>query len=84
MGWKRTFLVGAAAAAALVIAAGCGAGGSRTEQSGQAASTSATADSAAEDHNDADVMFAAQMIPHHEQAVGMSDVVLAKQGIDLG
>jgi len=33
-------------------------------------------------HNDADVMFASMMIPHHQQAVEMSDVLLAKTGID--
>lgn len=31
--------------------------------------------------NQADVMFAQMMIPHHEQAVVMSDLVLAKQGL---
>ncbi|KRB36165.1 DUF305 domain-containing protein [Microbacterium sp. Root180] len=30
----------------------------------------------------ADVMFAQMMIPHHEQAVEMSNVLLAKDGID--
>jgi uncharacterized protein (DUF305 family) len=80
--WERTILVGAGAAAALVIAAGCGGSDSAPAQSGQATSTSATGQAATEDHNDADVMFAAHMIPHHEQAVTMSDVVLAKQGID--
>lgn len=30
----------------------------------------------------ADVMFAQMMIPHHEQAVEMSDIVLAKPGLD--
>ncbi|MGN8552475.1 UNVERIFIED_CONTAM: DUF305 domain-containing protein [Microbacterium sp. SLM126] len=30
----------------------------------------------------ADVMFAQMMIPHHEQAVEMSDVLLEKDGID--
>ena len=33
-------------------------------------------------HNAADVTFAQQMIPHHQQAVAMSDVILAKDGID--
>ena len=80
--WRRTILAVAGAAAALVIAAGCGGGGSGPEQSGHAASTSATAKAAADDHNDADVMFVGQMIPHHEQAVTMSDVILAKGGID--
>ncbi|MFT4294266.1 MAG: DUF305 domain-containing protein [Micropruina sp.] len=41
-------------------------------------SASATASSAA---NAADVMFTQMMIPHHEQAVVMSDAMLAKQGI---
>ena len=45
-------------------------------------SSSATAESSSQDHNDADVMFAQHMIPHHQQAIEMSDVVLAKQGID--
>lgn len=31
-------------------------------------------------HNDADVMFAQMMIPHHEQAIEMADTVLAKEG----
>lgn len=30
----------------------------------------------------ADVMFVTMMIPHHEQAVEMADVVLAKEGVD--
>jgi uncharacterized protein (DUF305 family) len=34
-----------------------------------------------EEHNDADVMFAQMMIPHHQQAVEMSDMMLAKDGI---
>lgn len=33
-------------------------------------------------HNAADVTFAQMMIPHHEQAIEMSDLVLTKPGID--
>ncbi|WP_233255561.1 DUF305 domain-containing protein [Naasia lichenicola] len=33
-------------------------------------------------HNDADVTFAMDMIPHHQQAVEMADMILAKDGID--
>ena len=33
------------------------------------------------DHNDADIMFAPMMIPHHQQAVGMSEMLLVKEGI---
>jgi uncharacterized protein (DUF305 family) len=34
------------------------------------------------DYNAADEMFATGMIPHHEQAVEMSDILLAKDGVD--
>ena len=33
-------------------------------------------------HDDADVAFATQMVPHHRQAVQMSDVLLTKTGVD--
>ena len=32
--------------------------------------------------NPADIMFVVMMIPHHEQAVEMSDLLLAKSGVD--
>lgn len=32
--------------------------------------------------NAADVMFVGLMIPHHEEAVEMSDILLAKEGVD--
>ena len=50
-----------------------------------ASSTSATtaaATPASGPHNEADVMFASMMIPHHNQAIEMSDMLLAK-GIDV-
>lgn len=46
------------------------------------ASEAPGADASAADANAADVMFAAMMIPHHEQAVEMADLVLGKDGID--
>ena len=33
------------------------------------------------DDNDADIMFAQMMIPHHQQAMEMSEMLLAKEGI---
>lgn len=36
----------------------------------------------ATDHSDADVQFAQMMIPHHQQAVAMSELVLQADGID--
>lgn len=46
--------------------------------------SSAAADSSANsaEANDADVMFAQMMLPHHEQAIEMSGIVLAKDGLD--
>ena len=38
--------------------------------------------SAASRHDDADVAFATGMVPHHRQAVQMSDVLLTKSGLD--
>lgn len=35
-----------------------------------------------DDFSRGDVMFAQMMIPHHEQAIEMSDLILAKDGVD--
>jgi uncharacterized protein (DUF305 family) len=82
--WKRVILVGAGAVAALVIA-GCSSDDSAAGHSAgheSSAAASATAPPSAEDHNDADVTFSQQMIPHHQQAIEMSDIVLARRGVD--
>ncbi len=42
----------------------------------------ASSSAEAVDANSADVMFAQMMIPHHEQAIEMSDTLLAKSDID--
>lgn len=75
----------AGGAALVLLVGGCTDSGS-TEDAGASAthdhgSMSQQADPAA-DHNDADVSFASGMVPHHEQAIEMSDIILAKQGID--
>ena len=76
-------LVGSALAAALVLTA-CG--GDEDSASTDVTSSSAPATTpsptSADQHNDADATFAQMMIPHHAQAVEMSDLVLAKD--DLG
>lgn len=43
---------------------------------------SSSADAATSDHNHADVTFATEMVAHHQQAIEMSDTLLAKQGVD--
>lgn len=45
------------------------------------ATASTRSDPAADEHNAADVMFAQMMLPHHEQAVEMSELMLAKDGV---
>ncbi len=84
--WKKVTLAGAGALVALAVTAGCSSNDSASEHPAEhSTSASATASPAAptaEAHNDADVMFAQHMIPHHTQAIEMSDTLLAKQGID--
>jgi uncharacterized protein (DUF305 family) len=86
--WKRTILFGAGAALALVVSAGCsnssdsGSGQSSGNTTSASATAAPTTTQNAEAHNDADVMFAQHMIPHHQQAIEMSDMLLTKQGID--
>lgn len=85
----RPVLMIATAAVAAVFAAGCtsqtaqssGNGHTGHEDSSAVSSATAVADAAGA-HNEADVMFAQHMIPHHSQAVEMTDILLAKQGVD--
>lgn len=85
----RSATIAAAAAAAAIGLAACsgntndhdmGAMTSPGAQSTSAASSPGGAQTQA--HNDADVAFVQGMIPHHQQAIEMSDILLAKQGID--
>jgi uncharacterized protein (DUF305 family) len=83
--WKRTTLISASSLAVLAISTGCSSANEAEHPAGHASSTVAAAPTtaaAAEAHNDADVMFAQHMIPHHTQAIEMSDTLLTKQGID--
>jgi len=84
--WKRITLIGAGAAAVLVVSAACSkVDTGREDPAGQTMSATATATTPAagtEAHNNADVWFVRRMIPHHQQAIEMCDILLAKQGID--
>lgn len=86
---KRYISLPALSLAAVITLAGCG---SNTEISAPvgnpsastpetAAGTTESGTGVSEAHNDADVMFAQMMIPHHQQAVEMSDIMLAKKDI---
>ena len=85
---KKTLTISALGIASVIALAGC-AGTSGTTpassmpgmgQTGMGMSSSSAP--AASDHNAADTMFTQGMIPHHAQAVEMSDMMLKKQGMD--
>lgn len=74
---RKQFIAAAAATALAFSLAACGADDADTagpEEPG-------TADVAV-NFNEADIQFAQGMIPHHEQAVEMSNIILDKEGID--
>jgi uncharacterized protein (DUF305 family) len=76
---KRTAVTGVAVLAAAAVMGACG--NSATEQAAPSPVQTSTAAVAAA-HNQSDVTFAQQMIPHHRQAIEMSDMILAKPDID--
>ncbi|QOD02687.1 DUF305 domain-containing protein [Pseudarthrobacter sp. BIM B-2242] len=82
---KIRFTVIAAALAASLGLAGCSAPSPAGPMPGMPHGSSGPMSSmmpdANADHNQADIMFARMMIPHHAQAVEMSDIILAKQDI---
>ena len=79
LGTRKYFIAAAAVATALTLSA-CSGGMTGMDMGGNTGMTNAPSASAS--FNEADVTFAQMMIPHHEQAVEMSDVLLAKDGID--
>ncbi|WP_129789732.1 DUF305 domain-containing protein [Promicromonospora panici] len=74
---KRTLLSAVVLAGSLALA-GCSGSEEPMDHDMSTMAGSESGDQAA--HNEADMMFAQMMIPHHEQAVEMADAVLAKDG----
>jgi uncharacterized protein (DUF305 family) len=72
---KRTLLSAVVLAGALALA-GCSGSEEPMEHDMSTMSGSESGDQAA--HNEADMMFAQMMIPHHEQAIEMADLALAE------
>ncbi|MET4619171.1 uncharacterized protein (DUF305 family) [Arthrobacter sp. 2762] len=89
MNSKKFLPIAASAVAAALALAGCASGGSSPsgtsmpgmDHGGSSSTAAASDNNAASDHNTADVMFAQMMIPHHAQAVEMSEMILKKQDI---
>ncbi|MDA2894880.1 DUF305 domain-containing protein [Mycolicibacterium sp. BiH015] len=86
---KRSLLVVGAAAVGstlTLLLSGCSDVGTESAEHDHATHehepTSQAADGAQAHNNEADATFARDMIPHHEQAIVMSDIILAKQDID--
>lgn len=81
---NKSLALGAASAALLLALTACGDSGTEesTATTNSAATTSVSAENGAAEHNDADIAFAQGMVPHHSQAIEMSDMLLTKQGID--
>ena len=91
----RLILTAATAVTVLALSACSGedtsetaSGASETTQSSSVASThdsnngnDGTAEASSTEHSEADVMFAQMMMPHHEQAIEMSDIILSKEDI---
>ncbi len=75
-------VVGGAITTALVLA-GCAMGNMGGMGGMEGMNTPpASESSAAADFNNADAMFAMNMIVHHQQAIEMSDILLAKDGVN--
>lgn len=86
---KLRLIAPAAALGLTLTLAGCGSSmndhetGSASSPAAPSSSPSSSASPAPASgpHNDADVRFASMMIPHHNQAIEMSDMLLAKTGV---
>ena len=80
----RRLAATALALGAVLTLAACGGDDTTSSPSSSTSSTapSSSATPASGENNQADVMFAQGMIPHHAQAIEMSDLLLAKDGVD--
>ncbi|MHA7176907.1 DUF305 domain-containing protein [Arthrobacter sp. Sr24] len=82
---KKSLIVSATIVAAMIALAGCSTGtdgGSMPGMDHGSTATSTSSSATGTEHNAADTMFAQMMIPHHVQAVEMSDIMLTKTGLD--
>jgi uncharacterized protein (DUF305 family) len=76
----KTSLV--SAAAAIVVLAGCANDSGTSRIPTEHGSANASAGPSARAFNDTDILFVQTMLPHHDQAVSMSDLLLAKRGVN--
>ncbi|KAA0108849.1 DUF305 domain-containing protein [Mycolicibacterium sp. P1-5] len=83
MSTTKIVVTGVAALAAVATIGACSNSANKEASSSTVPSTvQSSSPVPAAAHNQADMMFARMMIPHHQQAIQMSDMIFAKQGID--
>ena len=75
----KTSLISAAAAIVALVGCANDSGTSGTPMEPGSASASASPSTSA--FNDTDTVFVQTMLPHHDQAVSMSDLLLDKRGV---
>jgi len=82
----RVIALAAPPLALVLVLAGCADAGSGSmpgmDHSGGTTSSASPSVEVQGEFNTADSMFAMMMIPHHQQAVEMSDMLLGKSGVD--
>ncbi|MFL4473673.1 DUF305 domain-containing protein [Paeniglutamicibacter sp. MACA_103] len=78
---KTTSSISAAFLAGSLLLAGCAPAATEHTGTDHAAGKEASRQAPDEHHNSADTMFAQMMIPHHEQAVEMSEIMLDKDSL---
>ena len=79
---KRYAVIASTAVAAALLLSGCGSDSGSDSAAPNADTPAATQSAAGTGAAPADAAFAQAMIPHHEQAVDMSQMMLAKEGVD--
>jgi len=82
MRMKKVLAGGISVFALSFVVAGCGSDTTAEQAQTTSAAAAPSTTQQGRPHNDADVMFAQHMIPHHQQAVEMSDIILGKPDID--
>lgn len=78
----RTIALASGALIAGLILAGCSSADGMSGMDHGNSPMPGNADAGSTSFNDADVAFAMNMIAHHEQAIEMADIVLAKEDVD--
>jgi uncharacterized protein (DUF305 family) len=68
--------------AATFALSACSSNGSMGSMGHSSSTPNSSSSPASDDFNDADVSFASEMVVHHQQAIGMADMLLSKDGVD--